>query len=128
MVSFNEGAHLAWSATFSGGQDVYYSFIPAPVTTDIAGINKTDFSVNIIPNPIKEEATIEIVSTKSNYLNISLVDFNGRIIDVLASQHFNKGVNKIYWRNHGLNAGIYFIYIEDLSGIIYSKKLILLND
>ncbi len=32
MVSFDDAAHLAWSATFNGEQDVYYTRIPAPAS------------------------------------------------------------------------------------------------
>ena len=131
MISNDDGAHLAWSATFSGGQDVYYSFIPAPVIIGISEINQTstsEIAINIIPNPVKDQATIEIKLAKNDHIKVSLVDINGRIIGVLSDQYFTKGINKINWNNNlGLNAGIYFIYIEDSAGVIYSKKFILLK-
>ncbi len=131
MISFDDGAHLAWSATFSGGQDVYYSFIPAPIIIGVSEIDQTstpEIEINIIPNPIKDKATIEIELAKKARIKISLVDINGRIIEVISNQYFNKGINKIYWINKlEMNAGIYFIYAEDLSGVIYSKKIILLK-
>lgn len=132
MISDNEGAHLAWSATFSGGQDVYYSFIPAPIIIGISEINQIstiEIAINIIPNPVKDQATIEIELVKSDFIKIYLTDINGRIIEVLSNQYFTQGVNKINWKNNlGLDTGIYFIFAEDLTGVIYSKKFILLNN
>jgi len=130
MISNDDGAHLAWSATFSGGQDIYYSFIPAPITIGISEINQSstsEIALSIIPNPVKDQATIEIELAKSDYLKISLVDINGRTVEVLSNQYFTLGINKINWNDHlGLNTGIYFIHVENSSGVIYSKKIILL--
>ena len=132
MVSFNEGAHLAWSATFSGGQDVFYSFIPAPIIIGVPEANQTNIpkiKVKIIPNPVKIEATLEIELVKSNHLKISLIDINGIVKEVISNQYLNKGKNKINWKNNlRLNAGIYLIRVEDSTGVIYSKKFILLNE
>ena len=98
----------------------------------ISEINKKGISeviVKIIPNPIKDEATFEIELTKRNHIKISLLDVNGRIIEIITNQYLNKGTNKISWiNNSGLNAGLYFIYVEDLSGVIISKKIILLEN
>ena len=39
MISDNGGAHLAWANTFTGGQDVYYSYITS-TTTGIIELNE----------------------------------------------------------------------------------------
>jgi len=131
MISNNEGAHLAWSGTFSGGQDVYYSFIPAPVIIGVSELEQVapEISINIFPNPVKDKATLTIKLEKSDHIKVYLVDINGRTIELISNKFLSKGVNKIYWTNNlGLHAGIYFIYIKDLTGIISSKKFILFNE
>ncbi|MGD0711123.1 MAG: sialidase family protein, partial [Bacteroidales bacterium] len=50
MVSDNTGAHLAWSNTLNGEEDVYYSHIVPNINTGVNGIsNNAAFSV--FPNP-----------------------------------------------------------------------------
>ena len=132
MVSFNDGAHLAWSATFTGGQDVYYSFIPAPEITGISELNQdinSGISVRIFPNPIKDISVIKIELETNKHLIISLADISGRTVEVIANQPFTKGTHNIQWKNElHLNSGIYFIRIQDESGFTISKKIILHRD
>jgi len=132
MVSFNDRAHLAWAATFTGGQDVYYSFIQAPEITGISEINENinpAITISVVPNPVKDDAVITIESATNKHLKIYLVDISGRIVEVISNESFTKGTHEIHWKsNSNLNSGIYFIHVKDGSDRIKSKKVVLLND
>jgi hypothetical protein len=133
MVSFNDGAHLAWAATFTGGQDIYYSYIPNTVTTDISEINQNnldEIALKIIPNPVLNEAIFDITLKQNSTVKVSIVDIEGRVLVVFPKHYLSKGNNKIQWNpnRNNLNSGIYFVYIENESGVIYSQRFVLFNN
>jgi len=50
MISDEDGAHLAWAATFNGEQDVYYSYIQVSEVTSNTTAEQPE-SIRISPNP-----------------------------------------------------------------------------
>ncbi len=53
MVSDNNGAHLAWAATFNGEEDVYYSYI----TPDVVPVELTSFTSAVGNNAVNLDWT-----------------------------------------------------------------------
>jgi len=82
MVSSNEGAHLAWAATFNGGHDVYYSYIPAEsdLTRTSEHTNKNPLKLHVYPNPSSAEFNVEIDLNEKTELTIKLIDIHGKTI------------------------------------------------
>ncbi len=85
MVSDNNGANLAWAATFNGEQDVYYSYI---ADTTIVPVELLSFSASVATNVVTlswSTATelnnhgfeIERNSDKSNWRTIGFKEGNG---------------------------------------------------
>src|SRR4029453_7900215 len=71
MVSDNTGAHLAWTNTLNGEEDVCYSHIIPVITTGTSLVNYND-AISVFPNPsngsfiIKgpvKQSEVEIYST-----------------------------------------------------------------
>ena len=78
MVSDNTNAHLAWAATFNGGQDVYYSQITPDSTLDTIENRITTFGVNVYPNPIDASSVLDIEIGGFESAAIVLNDVSGR--------------------------------------------------
>lgn len=100
MISNNTGAHLAWTNTLNGEQDVYYSFITPPTLTGIEDVSG-NIELSVYPNPT------------TGQLEISWDDKRIRIelFTVVGQKVFSSSV---YNANHIVDissqpAGIYFL-------------------
>jgi hypothetical protein len=64
------------------------------------------------PNPFTQSTTIEFVLDKPAFVNVSVLDQVGRIIEHLESKVMPEGVHKISWDASQHDPGIYFYRIE----------------
>ncbi len=71
-----------------------------------------DFIVNIMPNPIVDEASIRIQSSKESPVAIQLYDQSGRVVQHLAPREINLGENIIELNANELSEGIYMLSIQ----------------
>ena len=80
MISDNEGAHLAWAATFNGEQDVYYSFIPAApnVLSTRFPEGQAAVELSLSPNPTSDKITVTLHTEISGSALLSSYDLQGR--------------------------------------------------
>ncbi|MBL7826632.1 MAG: hypothetical protein JNJ57_08385, partial [Saprospiraceae bacterium] len=109
MVSDNQGAHLAWSATFTGGQDVYYGRITLPNSSvSEAGHSKAIQSVT--PNPFSETTTIYFDQAFNESVEVQIFQQNGALVEsILVPQ----GRLQVEWDGRSANGsmlpnGVYF--------------------
>ena len=116
MTSDDKGAHLAWSNTLNGEEDVYYSRI---LITEAAIVNIDD-NINaliaITPNP---GSGIFHISGVADANEISIVNIVG---DIIMTQPVNGSQASIDISNFA--AGIYFIKIAFGDGRYYTKRVI----
>jgi len=96
MVSTDEGAHLAWAATFNGGQDVYYSFIPAePDLSATSYLEKEEPQLHVYPNPTSADLFIELELSKHTELNLKLIDVYGNTAYAQNKLMVTPGINRL---------------------------------
>jgi hypothetical protein len=116
MVSDNDGAHLAWTNTINGGQDVYYTHI----IPSLLGVNDfsflDEFNFKSYPNPFSEETTIAFFSSSEEQIQIEVYDILGRKQAILLDEHVI-GKHEIVWNGTDANgaqldAGVYFISLQ----------------
>ena len=110
-------AHVAWAATFTGGQDVYYTRIDPDSTL---GINDP-VAVNALqltnyPNPFSESTTISFSVPSESKVMLEVFDINGKRVNTLVDETLI-GKQRIVWNgatNQGAKAqsGIYFIRLK----------------
>ena len=95
-----------------------------PPTCDfIVGTENTNpdlNALNIYPNPVKKDVTIEIIKSPKRDYSIELSNIMGRIVKQFK---INKEINTLDVSD--LNNGIYFINIFDSNGRIIQRKLII---
>lgn len=130
MVSDNEGAHLAWAATFNGEQDVYYSYIsqePSALRESEAG----DFNwFQNFPNPFSSSTTISYQLEKSAKVQLKFVHQTGQVMQVVEQGQQMAGSYSYRWDGkdaHGnlLPTGLYACELCLDGRPVASKKIVM---
>ncbi len=121
MVSEDAGAHLAWAATFNGGQDIYYSYIPAePDLTETSDLAyPIDIGFLVYPNPSKQDIQLDFDLKKSTTLSLRIVDLLGRSQFLKRQMHFSPGPNTMTIAQDdlkGFKSGMYYLQLIDQEG------------
>ena len=113
MVSDETGANLAWSATFNGEQDVYYSYI----TFETVGINQEQNKSGIsltknYPNPFSSKTSIRYYLDHSYSVSLVVTDITGRRIATLVDKNQSEGFHTVNFDGSRLEAGIYYYQLH----------------
>jgi hypothetical protein len=77
-------------------------------------------AVRVYPNPVQDQATIELSAPSTDAHTLSVNDMSGRIVD---RENFN-GPSCIFFRK-GLAAGTYLFHVSDAKGISLNGKMFL---
>jgi hypothetical protein len=108
MVSDNAGAHLAWTNTLNGEQDVYYTHI----TPDIVGMKedpgKASLSLTCYPNPFGEQTAIRYKLQAGCPVNLAICNIYGQVIRTLVDETQPAGDYTVSFHGGQLPAGFYF--------------------
>jgi len=78
------------------------------------------------PNPFNPLTTIEFHIPSNSYVNLSIYNLNGQLVDVLISDEINPGSYKIKWDGSDHSSGIYY-YRFSTKECSYTKRLLLLK-
>lgn len=113
MVSDNAGAHLAWSATFNGEQDVYYGRITLPNSgaTEHAAVRVQ----SVQPNPFKDQTVIEFETLVSETVRVQIFNPNGTLVREMRPETAQAGTQRVVWDGRDsagglLPNGVYFCH------------------
>lgn len=115
MVSDNDYAHVAWTATINGGQDVYYTRI-SPELLGLEDVGAAVLQPSISPNPVNNSTQIHFQLPDVAQTKVWVTDLNGRPVAVLLDES-QSGPQVLDWGGvdaHGdtLASGMYFVHIE----------------
>lgn len=132
MISDNEGAHLAWTATFNGEQDVYYGRILTDEIVAVNEVQRNDFvsTVDYYPNPFTESLKFDCSLIRSAHLSINIYDINGRLIKKIIDEKRGSGTHRIIWGGTSpvestTTNGLYFFEIKANGVVIKSGRVVL---
>jgi uncharacterized protein (DUF1501 family) len=107
----------------------FYEPLPVAVEkiTSTEGFFKDRFKLNkIYPNPAKNSTSITFFINTENNVNISILDFSGKLVKLVLNERRAPGEHTIKTDLIGLKAGFYICQIE--SGLLKeNKKLIIRN-
>lgn len=98
--------------------------IQAPIATGIDNEIELISELNIYPNPVKNNLTIELGLNEQTHVEVVLVDLLGNTIAVIANEEMNSGANKLHWNTSGAANGIYLLNIKT-NNSLQAKKLVL---
>ena len=112
MKSDENGAHLAWTNTLNGEEDVYYSYI-----TIITGIEPDQgeanrYSLACSPNPFLAQTTIQYKTPSAGPVTLSIFTVYGQEIKVLVEKVQPAGSYSILLPGDGLPAGFYLCRLK----------------
>ena len=87
----------------------------------------TNFSLSQnYPNPFNPSTIIEFHIPSHSYVNLSIYNLSGQLIDVLLSDEINPGSYKLNWDGSNYSSGVYF-YKLSTKNFNYTKKCLLLK-
>lgn len=69
----------------------------------------SDSSVYVFPNPFGTTVNIRYTIPKTQYLNLSIYDVYGRVIETFTEGMKESGVHIVNWNAEGMPSGIYFV-------------------
>ncbi|PKP04010.1 MAG: hypothetical protein CVU14_00960 [Bacteroidetes bacterium HGW-Bacteroidetes-9] len=109
LISDNDNAHLAWSNTLNGEQDVYYGRIN-PVITGNSSIEAENpiIALQASPNPCRGNARLTYRLAKSAHVSIIISDILGREIANLVNETQTAGTHSIQLTDNLIGNGIFF--------------------
>ncbi|MAL59059.1 MAG: hypothetical protein CMC14_03335 [Flavobacteriaceae bacterium] len=124
MVSDNNFAHVAWANTLNGGQDVYYTRITPKNVLSIEDMESSLSYFSVVPNPSRENISINFLCSESQYVSVKIYDLMGReVAKVFTGECL--GEQNISWTlSNSLQSGIYFVKL-DSANLTKAVKLII---
>ncbi len=112
MISEDAGAHLAWTATFNGEQDVYYSFIP--FEEDVSSVSSPLSQINgltISPNPASSNFEISFSSKFMQKAQVTIISSNSQIM-VEQSLDIKVGDQQMLVDVTDWEQGLYYVQLQ----------------
>ena len=64
------------------------------------------------PNPFNPVTTISYQLPKSTFVNLSIYNVVGQLVETLVNEHKNSGYHSVTWNASGIGSGLYFYRIE----------------
>ena len=102
-----ESSNGPWSLTIDGGWALDVDNISIP---EVFVLHSS------YPNPFNPQIKIPFSLAKGQNVKISIIDLNGKIINVLSDQYFHPGNHFVTFSNQKIPSGIYFININHKNG------------
>ena len=86
--------------------------------------NVDEFSIsNVYPNPFNPSVTIEYSMDVSDYIDISIIDLQGKVVEELESSYKSKGDHSIIWSPNNISSGVYFLNIKSNNKVEHHKLM-----
>ncbi len=143
MVSFEEGAHLAWANTLNGEQDVYYTFIPNPVQgvaerDPRGGVAQTPTLFQNYPNPFNPVTDLRFRISDFGFVELKIFDLLSQEVKVLVNKPLTPGEYTVQWdgtddAGRPVASGVYLYRLavtplqKGGSKEVYTRKMVLLR-
>lgn len=82
----------------------------------------TDSRVNVYPNPVKHELTVDVLVSKATAADVKLMDASGRVVKSMQA-NLSMGNNEIRFVMDDLADGIYLLKVTNDKGLHYSQSI-----
>ena len=87
----------------------------ADPNTSVEALNRTPGNfrlLQIYPNPFNAVTTIQFYLPKASNIRISVVNTNGRLVEVLKQGYAQEGLQTLEWAATGRASGVYSLVLE----------------
>ena len=116
QLSDDTGAHLAWSATFNGEEDIFYSYIQPELINTAAHQPASSIALTCAPNPFNQTTAFSFFLPEHARIKLEIFDGRGLLTARLADSDLDSGEHKIAWQTD-VPAGLYS-YRLSMDGIV----------
>lgn len=120
-LSYHKPTHTLLAATF--GRSLY----SVEVDIDVANENleKENIDISVFPNPFFDIGNITFTNTTNQFIDINIIDPNGRNIENVVSQKLTKGNHQLSFGKKEWPTGIYFLQVKNGKGdLMKTEKII----
>ena len=108
-----DASMVACSGWHDGREAVFvFSLADSLALSTSASPRQSILSVQIYPNPVAEDAFVELRLEDSGHTRIAVYDVLGRLQQVLEDGYLQQGNHRIEWHLNGRAAGVYLIRLE----------------
>ena len=80
----------------------------------------------VYPNPFNSITTIKYGLDIASYLQVSVYDLNGRLVEELFKGRADAGVYNLTWKANNNPSGVYILLLET-TAMTQSRKLVLMK-
>lgn len=108
-IFFTNDGSQSWANTTL--YEVWLSPLPTSLEPDREVYNQP-VELNLFPNPVAGELSIEILSHVRGKVKVSLLDLRGKEIKMLFKERFSPGKQTLHWDSTAVTAGVYLIRIQ----------------
>lgn len=124
MISDNEGAHLAWAATFTGGQDVYYSYITPELINTSSQVQQAGNNLETYPNPFSNLTTITYTLESTARVDIQIYSSQGQLVETLEEGRKTTGRYTLNFNGAHLPDGVYVCKLMVNGALLGQKRMV----
>ena len=100
-------------------------FVSDELTLDISNnIFEKEFSItSVYPNPFNPSVSIDYYMDISDFVEISIINLEGKVIETLESSFKSKGEHSVIWAPEDTSSGIYLLSITSSNKIATQKLM-----
>jgi type IX secretion system substrate protein/SMP-30/gluconolaconase/LRE-like protein len=108
-----------------GNNVVFVSFVEEDSMVATNNLIEEELAFTVYPNPISDQSYIQFELTKSEVIELEILDQQGKTIQTLLNGIQSSGNHKVLFAGHDLAVGIYYCRLE-ISGKSIVRKLVVL--
>lgn len=105
-------------------QEEFRYQIPNPSSSGLINLASKTVSVNVYPNPVNDNLTIDLTNLSEAVLEIAVYDITGKLVKQ-NSVSTKTDENKLYLSTADLDNGLYTIKIAGRTTVAYAKVMVL---
>ena len=126
-ASLNKYFDIQETIEFSPDMIVGDALNPFELLEDTSDEMLSSYSLDrAYPNPFNPTTTINYTVGDYGFVNITVYDISGRVVEKLVSEYQNQGEHSIVWNAGNLPSGLYFVNL-DANGHSSNQKLMLVK-
>ena len=118
------GEYIQLNSNASKWTNLGVSFMSLDVSSEIIPY-KTKINT-LYPKPFNPSINLNFEIAKDDFINIFILDVNGRLVDTLYNGYIKRGSHLYTWNAHNFTSGVYFLKILTSNKII-SEKITLIK-
>ena len=103
------------------------SYVEPYTMDDSSDILPSAYSLDkAYPNPFNPTTTIGFNLSNPSYVDVTVYDITGRVVENLVGEFKSQGSHKVVWNASAMSSGVYFVQLN-VDGFVDTQKLMLIK-